>query len=65
MLNKITCNAIETTIEIQSMMFNPIKKIRKISCCKRVLSIEKIKILNKYPSAFEVVQFVSSYSMFV
>ena len=31
------------------MMFNPMKKIRKISCCKRVLSIEKIKILNKYP----------------
>ena len=29
------------------------KKIRKISCCKRVLSIEKIKILNKYPNAFD------------
>ena len=35
------------------MIFNPSKKVRKISWSKVELSIEKIKILIRYPIAFD------------
>ena len=39
--------------DIQSIIFKPNKKIRKISWSKRELSIEKIEIRIRYPKTFD------------
>ena len=52
-LNNIVWKIIATIIEIQSIIFNPSKKVKKISWSSKVLSIEKIDILMRYTSNFD------------
>ena len=51
-LNKYVCKVIDIIIAAQSIIFNPIKKINKISFCKIELSTEYIKTLIKKTNRF-------------
>ena len=52
-LNSIVWKTITNKIEIQSIIFNPNKKVKKISWSSKVLSIEKISILIRYTTNFD------------